>query len=853
MPPPNVTGTLHIGHALTLAIQDALVRSARLDGTDTLFVPGTDHAGLGMYAAVMRNPDFRPDLPLAGRLRAWADHHRAGIISELRGLDLACDWEEEQHTLAPGYRAVVERGFAALAAEGLVYRQEKAVPWCPGCRSVVPDIEQVREAENCAVSLVAARLGNRTHVFEVRAVEEVWGAVAVAVPASHPAAGRTARLTALGDRELPVLGADVDAPRLVVPALRGPDLELARRHGLSHDEVLGPDGRSLVPGLTGLTREELRRETVTRLALRSMARSVPVSRCGTCGTELTTRYTRQWYLRLAPLVAPVRAALDRGDLVIGPASVRKEAVHWMATVHDWCISRQIGWGQVIPAAVCDRCPYFSALPEPPRTCPDCAAPLRPETDVFDTWFNSAHWTVAVSGWPDPARTAERYPAAIMTSGRDIVFFWIIRLLAIGHFLTGRLPAPECRLHGMVVDEHGRKMSKSRGNGLSLADALAEHGGDVLRAGLLSACREADNVRARPELFAAQRQVRDTAERLARLVSPPGSGAAPDELEHHCRAAARTARAAIRGHLDARHFDRAVGRLTAFRGQVLARYVDARTRRPSGGGAVTAELLTDVAAVYEPFMPRAAEALRAAARSRPATAWQVDAGRADAVESLLAAVEEAERLKGAIGFPDGTEVVVAAADASVAASSRARAAPVRSARHTDRTGGQTRRPTAPLLRPQPLDDGLRPVRGGSAIPGREFAGQTPGDLRARPRLVDPCLHDREGTTALGRGAGTRRGHGQLPSDQPTQFVHHRAQPLQQAQVIDHPGGRAVSDVVGDVVDRHACRVQVDVRPFQTSRHLLQVSRRRRAVERIDPGLAGSARRSIDSLKLPLGTI
>ncbi|MEU0725952.1 class I tRNA ligase family protein [Streptomyces sp. NPDC006140] len=664
MPPPNVTGTLHLGHALTLSVQDALVRSARLDGTDVLYVPGTDHAGLGTYAAVRRDETFRPDLPVAERTRAWADHYRKVIVGQFHALGLDCDWDTELHTLSPAYRELVDGTFVRLAEAGLLHRSARVMPWCPSCRSTVPDVEHSVGTERVPLALLAVRPHGRPLVVELAAAEELWGAVALAVPEGHPAAGGTAVLPVTG-RELPVLAAATGAPRPVVPAHRQQDLELAEAHGLPWSPILDADGRSLVVDLPGLSRQELRRATVERFGLRTVTRQCAVERCGVCGSELMARLHHQWYLRLAPLMDPVRTALDNGDLVIRPSSVEREARHWLDSARDWCISRQIRWGQPIPAVVCGDCAYWTLPPAGSGSCLDCGGALRAETDVFDTWFNSAHWPIAVSGWP-AATARSRYPAAVMTSGRDILFFWFIRLLAIGTFVTGSPPTRECWLHGLVVDEHGQKMSKSRGNGVTLDDALAEHGRDVLRAALLSACRDAEDIRIRQDIFTQQAVVRRRAADLAELVvRTPESASRPtaaDELEHYARHAARSTRAAVRRHLRERHFDRAVEAVTAFGTRVLARY--ATVRAQTDGAGVTPQLLLDLAAVYEPFMPDTAAGLRKAAATRSAADWLPDEQLAAAVRAVLATVEEAERLRGVAGIPAGVPVTVESTDTAV---------------------------------------------------------------------------------------------------------------------------------------------------------------------------------------------
>ncbi|HEX9993549.1 MAG TPA: class I tRNA ligase family protein [Acidimicrobiales bacterium] len=627
--PPNLTGDLHLGHALMATVQDAVVRSVRQSGREAVFVPGVDHAGIGMYALVRADTAFLPDRPIEERLAAWAAHHRDVIGRQFRSLLLACDWNLEVYTLDPGYVDLVHWAFRTLAERGLVHRGHRLVHRCPSCATALSDMEcEVREAPR-PVAVVPVRVGARLVLVETPEPERLDGAVALALPGGPAAAGVATVAAPAGGDPLPV----VDGPR---PAF-----------------VAGP-----VEAASTEDRERRRREAVERLRLRTTVRPVPVLTCGRCGTEVVEQASRQWFVRMGPLVAPVLDAVRSGEVRITPEPVRRQAIDWLAKAQDWCVSRQIPWGQVIPARRCTAgaCDGFTVDGDGP--CPACGAPTEPETDVFDTWFSSSLWPLGTAGWPDEAALARRYPADLMTSGRDILFFLFVRLLALGRELTGRFPVAACHFHGLVRDAHGQKMSKSRGNTVTVDAAVAEHGADVVRLALLSGCHEADDLRAAPELFARAARVRAPFADLAGLGAGAAgeggaAGAAADGLDHWCAARAEAAVEDVRAALAEVRVAAAAAAVDAFATGPLARYV--ATRRRAGAPAHPA-VVAAAARVAEPVLPGVAADLRAAAGG-DGDGWRPDPITAAAAGAAIGAVEELEALRGAVGVPAGTPVPV----------------------------------------------------------------------------------------------------------------------------------------------------------------------------------------------------
>lgn len=642
MVPPNLTGDLHLGHALMTYVQDCLARFQRGLGREVVYVPGTDHAGIGMYALVLAERDFEPDLSLPERLRAWADRCRPRIEGQFRTLRLSCDWERMTYTMAPRYVELVHHAFRRLAEHGLVYRQRRVTPWCPSCGTTISRLECEQAVRDGDVALVPVSVEGRRLIVELPQPELIWSAAALLVPPGAVSEGATA---VLPQGQVPTIAglAEGEQPRLLVPAHDPADFEVALRQGLPVTESLDAAGRSLVPAAPGMGRTELRAWTVERLRLKCMRREFEVVTCGRCDTELSPRPTWQWFLRMRPLAEPLQAALASGEVEILPASQLNAATSWLEKLEDWCLSRQIPWGQRIPAWRCTSCEGWTLEAE--ERCPACGEPSMAEEDVFDTWFSSTFWPLAAAGWPDQRQVERLYPNTALTTGKDILFFWVLRVLALNRFLTGRFPTSRCYLHGLVRDEQGQKMSKSRGNTVMAEEAIARHGGDVLRAGLLSACHGDADLRYRQEVFRRQTEV---AEVLTGLLELGGEAqAAPDSLDQWCYSLLRAALPDVSQRFEAFEFGRALDRLARLAVGGLRRYLQVR-RRQAGRRGVPPDLYLETARLFEPVMPETASRMADLACGK-GPAIDPDPVLAEQAGRLVELLEELGQLRGSVGL------------------------------------------------------------------------------------------------------------------------------------------------------------------------------------------------------------
>ena len=511
MPPPNVTGRLHMGHAMDNALQDTFVRWHRMRGDATLWVPGTDHAGIATQAVVERR------LAAAGedrrtlgrdaflqRVWAWKAEYETGIVEQLQRLGCSCDWSRQRFTLDPGLSRAVEEVFVRYHREGLIYRGDYIVNWCPGCGTAISDLEVEHAPEASLLYRIRYPLvgGGELVIATVRP-ETMLGDTAVAV---HPEYARYQGLVVrqavlpLVGRRIPVIGdAHVDpafgtGALKVTPAHDADDAAIAGRHGLEARAVIGPDGRLTAdagPAYAGLTVAEARTAVVAALAAEgALVDSTPyeaaVGRCSRCGTVVEPLISRQWFLRMDGLARAAADAVERGQVRFVPDNFTRIFLQWMEQAHDWCISRQIWWGHRIPAYTCASCGHTAVAADAPAVCPECGTPdPARDPDVLDTWFSSALWPFSTLGWPEQTpQLAGYYPTDLLVTGRDILFFWVARMVFSGLHLTGQAPFRTVLLHGLVRDAQGRKMSKSLGNGIDPLEIIDRYGADALRLTLL---------------------------------------------------------------------------------------------------------------------------------------------------------------------------------------------------------------------------------------------------------------------------------------------------------------------------------------------------------------------------------
>jgi len=520
MPPPNVTGQLHMGHALDNTIQDVLIRWRRMQGFTALWLPGTDHAGIATQAKVEENlkeeGQSRTGLgreKFLERVWDWKEQYGGRITAQLRRLGSSCDWRRERFTMDEGCSRAVREVFVRLFEQGLIYRDYYITNWCPHCRTTISDIEV--EHEETAGHLYYVRYPGKDGgdiIVATTRPETMLGDVAVAV---HPEderyramVGRTVVLPLLG-RELPVIADEYVDPDFgtgavkITPAHDPNDFEVGRRHNLPQIKVIGEDA-AMTPEAgpySGLDRYECRRRIVRDLStggylVRVTDLTHSVGHCYRCRTVIEPALSRQWFVRMKPLAEPaIRAAVEQRVTFV-PERFTRIYLNWMENIRDWCISRQLWWGHRIPVWYCSACGEMTAAVLPPRYCAACGSPdLAQDPDVLDTWFSSGLWPFSTLGWPEKTRElACFYPTSVLVTGRDIIFFWVARMIFLGLAFMKEVPFRTVFIHGLVLDPMGRKMSKSLGNGVDPIDVIESHGADSLRFMLLTGNTPGNDIR-----------------------------------------------------------------------------------------------------------------------------------------------------------------------------------------------------------------------------------------------------------------------------------------------------------------------------------------------------------------------
>ena len=519
MPPPNVTGSLHTGHALFVTAEDIIVRYHRMRGDDTLWVPGVDHASIGaqfvldkMLAAEGLDRASLGREAYLERMWAFMNETRELISLQLRRLGASADWTRNRFTMDAGSARAVRVAFKRLWDAGYVYRGEALVNWCPRCGTTISDLENVHRDQVGTLWTIRYHLA----APDGTAQPDAWVAVATTRPetllgdvavAVHPEddryrdlVGREAILPFLG-RRLPVIADDAVDPSFgtgavkITPAHDPDDYETGKRHGLTPISVLDEEARINEAGgeFAGLDRFEARRRIVERLRelgdLESeVSHQMVVGHCERCGTVVEPRLSVQWFIRTTDLAARALASVREGRTTIVPARFEKVYAHWMENIRDWAVGRQLWWGHRIPAWFCpDEHITVSDQPEGPASCATCgrpAAELVQESDIFDTWFSSGLWPFSTLGWPDDTPDLRRfYPTSVMETGYDILFFWVARMMMLGLFLTDVEPFHTVYLHGLVRAQGGVKMSKTKGNVTDPVELIDEIGADAVRLAL----------------------------------------------------------------------------------------------------------------------------------------------------------------------------------------------------------------------------------------------------------------------------------------------------------------------------------------------------------------------------------
>jgi valyl-tRNA synthetase len=512
LPPPNVTGSLHLGHALTATLQDVLIRWKKMSGFNTLWLPGTDHAGIATQMIVEKElkrteKKSRHDLGREEFLRrvwAWKEKYGSRIGEQHQALGASLDWERERFTMDEGLSRAVREVFVRLHEEGLVYREKKLINWCPDCHTALSDLEVEHEEAHAgelwsfAYPLAEPEGGRTEIVVATTRPETMLGDTAVAVHPDderyrglvgklvrHPLTGRTFPVIADAILVDPKFGTGAVK---VTPAHDFNDFETGKRHGLGLITVIGPDGKMTAEAgpVAGLDRFEARKRVKELLAEKGLDRgskphALPLGRCQRSQTILEPLLSDQWYVRIEPLARPAIEAVERGRTRFIPEQWTNTYMAWMRNIHDWCISRQLWWGHQIPAWYCPD-GHVTVAREAPPACEKCGKrELRQDEDVLDTWFSSALWPFSTMGWPDRTRTLETfYPTSVMETGHDIIFFWVARMMMMGIHFMGEVPFRIVYLHPMVRDEKGQKMSKTKGNVIDPLVITDQYGADALR-------------------------------------------------------------------------------------------------------------------------------------------------------------------------------------------------------------------------------------------------------------------------------------------------------------------------------------------------------------------------------------
>ena len=506
IPPPNITGQLHMGHALDNTLQDILIRWKRMSGYCALWVPGTDHASIATEAkiveAMRKEGVTKDDLGRDGFLKrawAWKEQYGGRIVSQLKKLGSSCDWERERFTLDEGCSKAVKDVFVNYYNKGLIYRGERIINWCPHCRTSISNAEVEYEDQAGHFWHLRYPLKDGSGYVELATTrpETLLGDTAVAVNPKDERykdiVGKTLILPLVG-REIPVVAdsyVDMEFGTGVVkitPAHDPNDFEVGKRHDLPVLNVLTEDAKIVddYPEYAGMDRYEARKKIVEDLEKGGYLVEVEdhehnVGTCYRCGTTVEPRVSLQWFVKMDELAKPAIKAVEDGDIKFVPDRFEKNYLNWMNDIRDWCISRQLWWGHRIPAFYCDDCGEMVVSKESEVCCPKCGKPMRQDPDTLDTWFSSALWPFSTLGWPDDTEDLKYfYPTSTLVTGYDIIPFWVSRMIVAGMENMKEKPFDTVLIHGLVRDEQGRKMSKSLGNGIDPLEVIDKYGADALR-------------------------------------------------------------------------------------------------------------------------------------------------------------------------------------------------------------------------------------------------------------------------------------------------------------------------------------------------------------------------------------
>ena len=512
MPPPNITGKLHMGHALDNTLQDILIRYKRMQGYNALWIPGTDHAAISTEVKVTNQLKEegidKKELGREGFLERtwqWKEEYAGTIENQLKKLGISCDWDRECFTMDEGCSKAVEEVFIKLYEKGYIYKGSRIINWCPKCKTSLSDAEVEHEEQAGNFWHIKYPIVGTDRFLEIATTrpETMLGDTAIAV---HPdderykdIVGKNVLLP-LVNKEIPVV-ADYYVDKefgtgavKITPAHDPNDFEVGKRHNLEEINIMNDDATINEKGgkYAGMDRYEARKAIVEDLKEQGYLVEIEphshnVGTHDRCGTTVEPLIKQQWFVKMEELAKPAIEALKTGELKFVPERFNKIYLHWLENIKDWCISRQIWWGHRIPAYYCDECGDFVVAREMPETCPHCGCThFTQDEDTLDTWFSSALWPFSTLGWPDKTEDLDYfYPTDVLVTGYDIIFFWVIRMVFSGYEHTGKSPFHTVLIHGLVRDSQGRKMSKSLGNGIDPLEVIDQYGCDALRLTLVT--------------------------------------------------------------------------------------------------------------------------------------------------------------------------------------------------------------------------------------------------------------------------------------------------------------------------------------------------------------------------------
>ncbi len=646
IPPPNVTGVLHMGHALNNVIQDIMCRYRRLQGYNVLWMPGTDHAGIATQNVVER------DLAARGKTRdqlgreafieevwKWKEKSGGAIINQLKRLGASCDWDRERFTMDEGLSDAVRKVFVRLYKEGLIYEGQYIINWCPRCKTALADLEVEYEEHDSYLYYIRYPFKGHKKGLTVATTrpETMFGDTAVAVnPADERFAdlAETRVMLPLTDRTIPIIRDDYVDTRFgtgalkVTPAHDPNDFTLGEKHGLARVKVIDEDGNMLSGAgqFQGLERFECRRQVVKALADQGLLEKKEplkhsVGNCYRCRTVVEPSVSKQWFVKVKPLAQKATRAVRSGETRIIPDTWSKTYFEWMDNIRDWCISRQIWWGHRIPVWKCPDCSQVIVEETDPTACPGCGSKnLAQETDVLDTWFSSALWPFSTMGWPEETPLLKTfYPTSVLVTGFDILFFWVARMMMFGIHFKEEVPFKDVYIHALVRDEHGKKMSKSKGNVIDPLQVIENYGADAFRFTLAAFAAQGRDVKMSESRVEGYRHFVNklwNAARFALMHITPGEPSFDDDKlslwERWILSRSAATSLAVKEGIENYRFNEAASAVYQF---VWHEFCDwfIETQKPAlyekQGGvrrdtarAVLARVLEDIVIMLHPFMP-----------------------------------------------------------------------------------------------------------------------------------------------------------------------------------------------------------------------------------------------------------